>query len=406
MKRLNNTGYDSYLVGGGVRDLLLGSAPKDFDIATNATPEDIKKLFNNAKIIGRRFKIVHIRFGQEIIEVTTFRGSNNDSSQQIESSTGQLLRDNVYGTLESDAIRRDFTINALYYSINDFSIHDFSSGIQDIQQRCLRIIGDPITRYQEDPVRLLRAIRFSAKLGFTIEENTAQPIISQAPLLQHVPPARLFDEALKLFMNGYATASYQQLQNYCLFEQLFPQTASVAQQNTDQQSFLEVAMTSTDKRIRAEKRVTPAFLYAALLWPALEFTYHDLEEKAARENNKIPEMNLFHEAAHLTIEAQLQRIMIPRRFMTPMKQIWELQWRLPKRMGSKAYRLLEHPRFRAGYDFLLLREAAGKDLQSLGYWWTQFQEANETEQQDLIKALNPQENKRRKRKKQRTENSE
>ena len=245
----------------------LGESPKDFDIATNATPEDIRKLFNNARIIGKRFKIVHIRFGHfKIIEVTTFRGSSNTSSQQIESSTGQLLRDNVYGTLESDAIRRDFTVNALYYSVKDFSIHDFCSGINDIQQRYFfpRIIGDPTTRYQERPCPLIACSATSCKLGFTIEPKTEQQPSHKHPCSTYTP-ARLFDEVLKLFMHGHATASYQQLLHYGVVGAIVPETADFIQGEPAQAHFIEVAMTSTDKRIRTNKRVAPAFLYASLL---------------------------------------------------------------------------------------------------------------------------------------------
>lgn len=391
MQRLNSSGHESYLVGGGVRDLILGGAPKDFDIATDATPEQIKKLFRNSRIIGRRFRIVHVRFGREVIEVTTFRGSDSESQHQIESETGQLLRDNVYGDLQSDALRRDFTANALYYSMNDGVIYDFSTGLEDIEQRQLRMIGSPETRYKEDPVRLLRAIRFAAKLGFVIEANTATPIKLQAELLTHVAPARLFEEMTKLFLNGYATATYHLLLEYQLLQQLFPGTLRVIDKQPEYRNLIEQVMRNTDIRIRSNKRVTPAFIFAALLWP----TFHS--KLSELRTQKIAFNEAFHQAYEQTIHQQLQRIMIPKRFLTPMRQIWELQWRLPKRLGRQAYRLVEHPKFRAGYDFLLLREEAGEDLGNLGQWWTRFQDVNEDEREQMIKEITPSSGKKRRR---------
>ncbi len=391
MNRLNQSGFSSYLVGGGVRDLLLEGSPKDFDVATDATPEQIRTLFRNSRIIGRRFRIVHVRFGREIIEVTTFRGQNSDSNQQIESDTGQLLRDNVYGDMESDAIRRDFTANALYYSSKDFSIYDYTTGIEDIGKRQLKMIGDPATRYKEDPVRLLRAVRFAAKLGFTIESSTEAPIRDQAHLLEHVPAARLFDEILKLFMGGYATATYQLLQHYQLLDQLFPGINKILSNDPMYGNLIEEVMINTDKRIRSDKRVTPAFIYAALLWPAMHHEYIRLTTKGT------PQLEAFNQSSQKIISRQLQRIMIPKRFLIPMRQIWELQWRLPNRQGKRAQRLLEHPKFRAGYDFLLVREASGEQLDDLGLWWKQFQDADEDMKASMIGQLKPP-SKRRKRK--------
>jgi len=383
MNRLNQSGFEGYLVGGGVRDLLIDNSPKDFDVATDATPEQVKTLFRNSRIIGRRFKIVHVRFGPEIIEVTTFRGQNSESSQQVESDTGQLLRDNVYGDMESDALRRDFTINALYYSSKDFALYDYTNGVSDIEQRQLRMIGDPATRYTEDPVRLLRVVRFAAKLGFNIEPATEAPIREQAELLSHVPPARLFDEILKLFLNGCATATYSLLNEHGLFQELFPDTAKVLKNNPYYQPLIDEVMLNTDKRIRSNKRVTPAFIYAALLWPAMHDRLLVLRAKGASE------FDAFNDASQSTISRQLQRIMIPKRFLIPMRQIWELQWRLPNRNGKRAYRLLDHPKFRAGFDFLLAREVAGEELDGLGQWWEQFQHANEDDQERMVKELSP-----------------
>lgn len=393
MNRLHQAGFASYLVGGGVRDLLLGNQPKDFDVATNATPEQVNRLFRNARIIGRRFKIAHVRFGREIIEVTTFRGQNSDSNHHVESDTGQLLRDNVYGDMESDALRRDFTANALYYSADDFKIYDYTSGIKDIEKRELRMIGDPATRYTEDPVRLLRAVRLAAKLGFKIEPNTEAPISELAPLLQHVPAARLFDEILKLFLGGYATATYSLLKHHQLFKELFPDTAAALDKQAVYGPLIDEVMLNTDKRIRSDKRVTPAFIYAALLWPAMHHRFLQLHA------NGMKDLEAFNEAAHTTISQQLQRIMIPKRFIIPMRQIWELQWRLPNRHGNRAMRLLEHPKFRAGFDFLLAREAAGEKLDNLGAWWDRFQHASDEVKNEMLEELTPQKPRKKRRRK-------
>ncbi|ODS24817.1 poly(A) polymerase [Candidatus Endobugula sertula] len=397
MEGLNRAGFKSYLVGGSIRDILLGSVPKDFDIATNATPEQVKCTFRNARIIGRRFRIVHVRFGREIIEVTTFRGQANNrthekgdvsfrnpadhSQQQVESTTGQLLRDNVYGDMHSDALRRDFTINALYYCLDDHSIYDYTQGIEDIEKRQLRMIGDPYTRYKEDPVRLLRAVRFAAKLGFHLEENTMRPIFGNTNLLTHVSPARLFDEILKLFLNGSATATYSLLQDYQLLDVLFPNTMKVIDKSPYFSGLIDEVISNTDKRIRNNKRVTPAFIYGALLWPAFIYEQHKLV------NRGVPVIPAVHQAADTVINQQLARVAIPKRFLIPMRQIWELQWQLPKRTGKQAERTLSHEKFRAGYDFLLMRETAGEQLHGLGHWWTRYQDASESHRQKMIDEL-------------------
>jgi len=385
MKRLHEGGHEGYLVGGGVRDLLLGEHPKDFDIATDATPEQVKRLFRGARIIGRRFRIVHVRMGREIIEVTTFRAHHHQANHQKEaaqSEQGMLLRDNVYGDLPSDAARRDFTINALYYTTNGFAIHDYAGGVKDIKRRLIRMIGDPTTRYKEDPVRMLRAVRFAAKLGFTIEPNTAKPIPQLADLLRQVSAARLFEEVLKLFMAGSATATFTQLREYGLLAHLFPGTdACLRQGDLLGSRLIEQAMLNTDKRIRNDKRVTPAFIYAALLWPAL------IKETKKLEAKKVPNVSAQQQAAQAVINQQLARTSIPKRFLIPMREIWDLQHRLPRRQGKRAERLMEHPRFRAAYDFVLLREEAGEDLGGLGHWWTHFQEANESERQQMLSKL-------------------
>ncbi len=377
MKQLNDQGFQAFLVGGGVRDILLGGQPKDFDVATDATPEQIKRLFRSARIIGRRFKIVHVRFGREVIEVTTFRGHNTDSQNE----DGMLLRDNVFGTLKSDAIRRDFTINALYYTLKDFAIHDYTGGIKDLEKRTLRIIGDPSTRYKEDPVRMLRAIRFAGKLGFSIEAKSKEPIFDLAELLRNIPAARLFDEVLKLFFGGSATATFALLREYNLFGQLFPAIeVLIARGDTIAEAQAMHCMSNTDKRIRAGKTVTPAFIYAALLWPPLKARQKELSAT-------MPKGQAYLQAAQEMLDQQQQHTTIPKRFSIPMREIWDLQHRLTLRNGQRAYTLLDNPRFRAAYDFVLLREDAGERLSGLGTWWTQFQTANEVEREKMVSSL-------------------
>ena len=382
MSRLRSGGFQAFLVGGAVRDLLLGNHPKDFDVATDATPEEVHELFRNSRVIGRRFRIVHVRFGREIIEVTTFRGHHDngidddddeESAQQSgnnhskQSDSGMLLRDNVFGSLEEDAVRRDFTVNALYYCSSDFCVYDYVDGLADLEQHQIRIIGDAEQRYREDPVRMLRAIRFAAKLNFSIAPQTAAPIPELGYMLEAVPAARLFDEMLKLFMTGHALSTFQLLCEYGLLEHLFPATATEMEHSTYAQPLIEAAMRSTDRRIAEEMPVTPAFVLAALLWePALQMRY-DLEDSGQEP------MPAIQEAGQTIISEQLHHIAIPRRFTGPMREIWEFQLRLQNR-GNKAVSLLSHRRFRAAYDFLLLREEAGEDLDGLGQFWTELQE--------------------------------
>ncbi len=378
--RLNQAGFDAFLVGGSVRDLLLGQHPKDFDVSTNATPEEIKQLFGNARIIGRRFRIVHVRFGKEIIEVATFRACHGTTTESnadaIQSDSGLLLRDNVYGTLEEDAIRRDFTINALYYTVNNFLVHDYTNGIRDLKNGIISIIGDPVTRYREDPVRMLRAIRFAAKLNFVIAEETAAPIASLAKLLNDIPPARLFDEVLKLFLSGYATNVFKLLCDYQLFQHLFPSTYAHL---TDPfyRRFIEQACINTDNRIHTGKYVTPAFLFAVFLWPEMR------EQTSQLQSSEIPKTQVRQEAYQLTIQRQLIVTSIPKRFSIPMREIWDLQRPLENIQAKNILRTLEHKRFRAAYDFLLLREQAGEDVKDKGEWWTRFQHASSEEQDSM-----------------------
>lgn len=369
MHRLHTNGYEAYLVGGGVRDILLGQNPKDFDIATNAHPEEVHALFKNSRLIGRRFKLVHILFGREVIEVATFRGNAEQHSEK-QSEHGMLLRDNVYGTIEEDAVRRDFTINALYYSPKDFCIYDFVDSLEDIQHKTIDLIGDPETRYREDPVRMIRALRFAAKLDFDIEAETSQAIHDMAPLLGNIAPARLFDEVLKLFLSGYAVKIYHMLVHYGLLSSLFPQVAHTLNTNeksSTYQKLLEAGLSNTDKRIHQEKPVTPAFLYATILWPEVDRIWRQLMEEG------VPEFPALQQAGQNALQNQLAHISIPKRFSLMMKEIWEYQIRLKKTHGKRPLHLIEQPRFRAAYDFLLLREQAGEDLNGLGKWWTEFQ---------------------------------
>lgn len=382
IKQLEEAGYSAYLVGGGVRDLLLGSHPKDFDVATNAKPEEVRRLFRSARIVGRRFQIVHVRMGREVIEVTTFRGHHDSASQHsARSEDGMLLRDNVYGTLETDAMRRDFTVNALYYTLKDFSVVDYCKGMEDLKNRTLRIIGDPVTRYKEDPVRMLRAIRFAAKLGFTIDNRTAQPIRELGNLLLNVSDARLFEEVLKLFLGGSATATFNLLRDYDLLAHLFPGTDEALKAGDNiGANLIDQCMVNTDRRIRSDKTVTPAFIYAALLWPALQ-------QRFVRLSSQMPPAQAWAQAGTDVVSQQLTRTAIPKRFLIPMREIWDLQQRLPNRLGMRALRTLDHPRFRAAYDFLLMREAAGEALNGLGVWWTHYQAADDEERERMVKEL-------------------
>lgn len=381
--RLRGAGYQAYLVGGGVRDLLLGLHPKDFDVATNATPEQVRKLFGNSRIIGRRFKIVHVRFGREIIEVTTFRGQQSGrSADQATNAAGMLLRDNIYGSIEEDALRRDFTINALYYTTEDFAVHDYVSGMADLQARQIRVIGDPETRFREDPVRMLRAVRFAAKLNFGIEPGTAEPIVRLRKLLQGVSAARMFDEVLKLFMTGYGAITYQALQQYHLLEPLFPATtAALASGHPTGDALIRNMLANTDQRVAADKPVTPAFLFAALLWAPLQLRMSELKGEG------IPELSALQLAATEVIENQLRYTAIPRRFTVPMRDIWELQQRLARRTPRRVTNTLEHRRLRAGYDFLLLREQSGEELDGLGDWWTEFLDAEAGQRERMLNAV-------------------
>ena len=381
--RLKGAGYDAYLVGGGVRDMLLGREPKDFDIATNARPEEVKKLFRNCLLIGRRFRLAHVRFEDEIIEVATFRAQGDGASdEEARTENGRILRDNVYGTLEEDAWRRDFTVNALYYNIQDFSVVDYVEGMLDLQNGMLRLIGQPQQRYREDPVRMLRAVRFAAKLGFRIHPESEAPIFELAHLLEDIPPARLFDEILKLFLGGCAVQAFELLRHYGLFGYLFPQTEACLAEEKDgfPLTLLIRALQNTDVRIGEGKPVTPAFLYAALLWEPLR------QAMAGQEGKPVAEVQALQEAAAAIEARQVACTALPKRFAVPMREIWSLQIRLRRTNGLRPLRLLEHPRFRAAYDFMLLRRDAGEDVGELCQWWTEFQGLDDNERLERVRA--------------------
>lgn len=378
--RLQKEGFDAYLVGGCVRDLLLGREPKDFDVVTNADPEQVKKVFRNCRIIGRRFRLVHVHFGQEVIEVATFRGvgeAQNDN--QVLSKEGRLLRDNVYGTIEEDVWRRDFTVNALYYNIKDFSVVDYTGGMADHQAAVLRLIGDPETRFREDPVRMLRAVRFAVKLGFHIHQNCEKSIHDVAHLLANIPPARLYDETLKLFLSGYALQTFEMLRHYGLFQVLFPATEhSLSQEEQGFPKLLVIkALENSDNRIAEGKTVTAYFLFAAFLWDAVQTRSKQKLAKGA------PEFIAYQEAAEEVISSQIKTTSLPRHITLAMREVWSLQPKFNTRIGSKPSRLINHPRFRAGYDFLVLRAQTGGAEMELAQWWETYQHANETEQRKM-----------------------
>ena len=378
VRQLQKNGYSAYIVGGAVRDILLGLQPKDFDVATNATPEEVKRQFHRARIIGKRFRIVHVPAHQgEIIEVTTFRGD----SQAPTDASGRILHDNEFGSMEEDAKRRDFTCNALYYDPFKELIVDYHHGMTDICQRKLVMIGNPTQRYREDPVRILRAIRLSTKLGIMIDSATQQAIKQSAALLENIPRARLFDETLKIFHSGQSLAAITLLRQEELHHYFFPlldRLFAVPQNRT----FIENALHNTDLRIKDNKPISSGFLFAVLLWPeVIEYW------KKAQETGEHSIPALF--AAMDEVLNLQEQLAIPRRFSGQMKEIWMLQPRFEQRKHNRVFRLLMHPRFRAGYDFLLLRASADPSLQELGNWWTAFQHADAATRENLLESINP-----------------
>lgn len=387
LNRLHQNGYQAFLVGGAVRDILLGREPKDFDVATDASPEQIGELFRNSRLIGRRFRLAHVHFGREIIEVATFRGGADDVETD---GGGRILRDNIYGAIHEDVWRRDFTVNSLYYNIEDFSIWDYTGGFDDVQNRLLRLIGDPEARYREDPVRMLRAARFAASLDFTIETETEAPIAELASIINDVPPARLFEEVLKLFLKGSALSSFEHLRRYGLLQYLFPETVACMElPNAGSfRDLLRAALANTDQRVEEGKPVTPVFLLAVLLWGPIT------QRVAAIANERHGPVFWLHRATDEVVEGQQQYIAIPRRLAAPMREIVCLQPRFANKGPARVRRLLGHPRFRAAYDLLMLRIAVGEEDPALGDFWTEAQN-------EPVEAENPEEPRPRRRRRRR-----
>jgi poly(A) polymerase len=394
---LQGKGHAAYVVGGAVRDLLLKRSPKDFDVATSATPEEVRVLFRRSRIIGRRFQIVHVMCGRETVEVATFRAAQDNeeaapTGQRKADEHGRLLRDNVFGTQEEDAARRDLTINALYYNPANQQVLDYHGGVADLKNKRLSIIGDPVKRYREDPVRMLRAVRFAAALDFEIDPATRKPITELADLLSNVPPARLFDEMLKLLMSGHAVETVKRLRKEGLHHGLLPLLDVILEQPLGER-FVMLALTNTDKRIRADKGVSPAFLFATLLW------HEVLAAWKVVEKDGVPPIPALFRAMDQVLQAQAEKLAIPRRYGGDMKDIWAMQPRFEQRSGSRPFRLLETPRFRAGYDFLLLRCESGEIDAGLGEWWTKFQDAGGAEREAMLTTdSGPKKRRRRKRK--------
>lgn len=385
LSTLQQAGYESYLVGGSVRDLLLGIKPKDFDIATKASPEQVKGLFRNCHLIGRRFRLAHVLFGREMIEVATFRAGHHSNTEHGKSKNGVIVRDNVYGDLEDDVLRRDFTINALYFDPQHNQLKGYMHAMEDLEQRTLQLIGVPEQRYREDPVRMLRAVRFAAKLGFQIETQGHHLILSMAHLLDAIPAARLYDEMLKMFHGGYGTACFQLLRSYHLLPYLFPATEKVMQKKGHRSQFnihfIEQALINTDKRVQEGKSINPAFLYAVFLWEVV------IVQQALLEKQLRPGEALYRAGKEVLLK-QTRFTSLPRRLHNMVQEIWQLQFSLEHPHRRHTVRILNHPRFRAAYDFLLLRVTAGeKQYAEIANWWTTLQEQTPEEQKIHIERL-------------------
>ena len=389
---LHEAGFSAYVVGGAVRDLLLGATPKDYDVATNARPEEVKPLFRRAIIIGRRFRIVHVILNQETVEVSTFRAAA-DTSDTHKDEHGRVLRDNVFGTQEEDALRRDFSVNALYYDPATEEVIDYHEGLSDLKKRTMRVIGDPVTRYREDPVRMLRAVRLAAKLGLSIESGSRAPIKKLAPLIGNVPPARLFDEMLKLLLSGHASACVRRLRDEGLSEGLLPLLDVILDQPLGER-FVTLALAQTDERIKTDRSVSPAFLFAALLW-------HEVlaASKAREKRGERPALAL-EAAMDEVLETQCEKLAITRKLTATMREVWTMQPRFEQRSGQRPYRLIESPRFRMAYDFLALRAASGEVAEELEIWWRSFQSADEETRRAMLQPeSSPKPRRRRRRKK-------
>jgi poly(A) polymerase len=367
--RLHKAGYQSFLVGGGVRDAMLELHPKDFDIATNATPEEVRSLFSNCRLIGRRFRLAHVRFGREIIEVATFRAaSNHEDDDSVHDVEGRIIRDNVYGTIDEDVWRRDFTCNALYYNIADFSVWDYTGGFDDVKHKRLVLIGDPAQRLREDPVRMLRAVRFAGKLGFKIDKSVVKAMRGHTELLTNVPAARLFDEFLKLFQSGYAEKTFELLREHKLFEELFPATEHELKKDKSFLAFTIAALKNSDARVASGQSVTPMFLLGVFLWLPIK----KLAE-IRRSEEKMSESQSLSLASYEIVSQQQRRISIPKRFTIPMREMLSLQPRFAMMRGKRAMNLLEHKRFRAAYDFYMLLAEVGLADEATARFWTEVQ---------------------------------
>jgi poly(A) polymerase len=395
---LREAGFSAYVVGGAVRDLLLGIAPKDFDIATDARPEQIKPLFRRAIVIGRRFRLVHVMMGPETVEVSTFRAASPETGAEKEAAHqqdehGRVLRDNVFGSQEEDARRRDFTVNALYYDPATEEVVDFHGGLADLKKRMMRVIGDPETRYREDPVRMLRAVRLGAKLGLTLDSATREPIRRLAPLMERVPPARLFDEMLKLLLSGHASACLRQLRAVGLHKGLLPLLDVILEQPLGER-FVTLALAQTDERVLAERPVSPAFLFAALLW------HEVLAAWKARMGHGERSVPALEHAMDEVLDTQCAKLAITRKLTATMREVWSMQPRFEQRSAGRAVRLLEAPRFRMAYDFLALRAASGEVPAEIEAWWRAFQSADdETRKAMLLPDTGPTKRRRRRRRK-------
>ncbi|MEL7024471.1 MAG: polynucleotide adenylyltransferase PcnB [Pseudomonadota bacterium] len=376
--KLHDAGYQAFLVGGAVRDLLLGGRPKDFDVATDAEPEMVRELFRSSRIIGRRFRLVHVRFGREIIEVATFRADASDSNEEDQTTAndkGRLVRDNSYGSIDEDVWRRDFTVNALYYNIADFSVWDYTGGVEDIKNRRLTLIGDPGTRLREDPVRTLRAVRFAAKLGFEPDGALKRAMDQHRGLLKDVPAARLFDEFLKLFQAGFAEMSYAKLREYSVFRVLFPDASKGLSAPDGElfEQFIGLALNNTDRRVADQRPVTPMFLIAVFLWWPIK-----ARARALREDDGMTPTQALGLATYECLSKQQAIISIPRRFTVPLREMLTLQPRFERMRGGRSMGFIEHRRFRAAYDFMLLRAKIGEVDDSIAKFWTEVQEMDQT----------------------------
>jgi poly(A) polymerase len=402
VRTLQEAGFEAYIVGGAVRDLLVGLRPKDFDVATNATPEEVKALFRRAFIIGRRFRIVHVIFGRgrdhEVVEVSTFRAYLDASAaEQVEGNektskselagkshvvdaSGRVLRDNVWGPQIEDAARRDFTINAMYYDPTTRIVVDYHGGVRDVKKRLLRIIGEPELRYREDPVRLIRVVRFAAKLGFDIEARTREPIVSMAALLDNVPVSRMFDEMIKLLQTGHALRSLDELRKQGM-HRVFPLLEVVFNADEGRERFIRLALEDTDRRVAEGRAVAPSFMLACMLWHDVQSRWTQMKEAGE------PPVPALQQAIDAVFDARIGDISGRGKLAADMREIWLMQPRFDRRTGNAPFALVEQPRFRAGYDFLRLRADVGQIDADLAEWWEDFSLGTSEERDALVQAV-------------------